>query len=316
LHADSDDDSIEFRHLESPINTRLRSEQITSAEEGVNTEIINMCDGTQDNGNVILKDVTGYENFSTNEKATEIRVEPTTDTLSYVNDVNDQNDNRLTIPYIVVDNAGHVVELGTKNFNVPHTFKYLTITDNDTDDFEAKTRHEEGTLEADQLTDTWTMSPQNKWIDISKDADDGITIGHKYSELAKHEFGKDLVIDDNIDGTKTKDCAFEFTMPITDNAGHIIDYTTHKIYIPYNFRNIALAVQSTEESKITTNDGTQEADSTIDTFTFATGNQWIEAKIGEDQITFAHALIKDKSTQKWEFRPTAFETDTDLEENQ
>lgn len=316
LKPHSDWDSLEFTHSVSPINTRLRSEQITSAEEGVNTEIINMCDGTQDNGNVILKDVTGYKNFSTNVGATEIRVEPTTDNLSYVNDINDQNDNRLTIPYIIVDNAGHVVELGTKNFNIPHTFKYLTITDNNTDDFEAKTRHEEGTLEADQLTDTWTMSPQNKWIDISKDTDDGITIGHKYSELAAHEFKNDLVIDDDIDGTKTNDCAFEFPMPITDNAGHIIDYTTHKIYIPYNFRNIALAAQSAAESKITTNDGTQEADSTIDTFTFATGNQWIEAKIDEDQITFAHALIKDQSTQKWEFKPTAFETDTDLEENQ
>ena len=418
-------DSLEFTHSVSPINTRLRSEQITSAEEGANTEIVNMCDGTQDNGNVILKDVTGYKNFSTNEDATEIRVEPTTDTLSYVNDVNDQNDNRLTIPYIIVDNAGHVVELGTKNFNVPHTFKYLTITDNNTDDFEVKTSHEEGTLEADQLTDTWHISPQNRWIDITADAaNDTVKFGHIYSTLAAHDFMDDIEIDDDIDGKSehsTKDCKFTFPMPITDNAGHIVDYATNSIYIPYNFRdivvadiegtmdddsvqtkgkleadkttdswtfasqnpwiriaadpetdkitighshssqlahdfatdvvidddidgtsehstkdcvytiplvetdnaghiigystksiyipynyrNITLNAQSSYEGPIKVSDGTQSADSTTDTFAFGTGNQWIEASIDEDQITFAHALIDDKANQKWEFKSIA-----------
>ena len=299
LHADSDDDSIEFRHLESQIISRLRAEQA----EG--SEYLNMYNGVDANGNVVLQDSTKFANFSTNADATEIKVEPTTDTLSYVKGTNDQDDNRLTIPYIVTDNAGHIVELGTKNFNVPHTFKYLTISDNNTDDIASGTRATPGTLEADQLTDTWTMAPQNKWIDISKDTDDGITIGHKYSELPAHDFMNDIVIDDDINGSKTTDCPFEFPMPITDNAGHIIDYTTKKIYIPYNYRNIALLAQSSSEDPITISDGTQSADSTIDTFTFATGNQWIEARIDEDKITLAHAPIDADATKNWEFKSTA-----------
>ena len=299
LHGNEDKDSIEFKHLESPIISRLRSEQA----EG--SEYLNMYNGVDDNGNVVLQDSTKFANFSTNVDATEIKVEPTTDTLSYVKGTNDQDDNRLTIPYIVADNAGHIVELGTKNFNVPHTFKYLTISDDNTDDIASGTRATPGTLEADQLTDTWTMAPQNKWIDISKDTDDGITIGHKYSELPAHDFMNDIVIDDDINGSKTTDCPFEFPMPITDNAGHIIDYTTKKIYIPYNYRNIALLAQSSSEDPITVSDGTQSADSTIDTFTFATGNQWIEARIDEDKITLAHAPIDADAQQNWEFKSTA-----------
>lgn len=299
LYGNEDKDSIEFKHLESPIITRLRAEQA----EGTN--YLNMYNGVNNNGNVVLQDSTQFANFSVNEGATEIKVEPTTDNLAYVKGTNDKDDNRLTIPYIVTDNAGHIVELGTKNFNVPHTFKYLTISDDNTDDIEGGTRFTEGTLEADQLTDTWTMAPQNKWIDISKDTDDGITIGHKYSELPAHDFMSDIVIDDDIDGSKTTDCPFEFPMPITDNAGHIIDYETKKIYIPYNYRNIALLAQSSSEDPITVSNGTQSADSTIDTFTFATGNQWIEARIDEDKITLAHAPIDADAEQNWEFKSTA-----------
>lgn len=302
LYGNEDKDSIEFKHLESPIIGRLLSEQA----EG--SKYLDMHKDFDDNGNVILQDLTQFGNFSTNTDATEIKVEPTTDTLSYIKGTKDQDDNRLTIPYIVTDNAGHIVELGTKNFNVPHTFKYLTISDDNTDDIVNGTRATPGTLEADQLTDTWTMAPQNKWIDISRDSDDGITIGHKYSELPKHDFMDDIDIDNNIDGSKTTDCSFEFPMPITDNAGHIVDYTTKKIYIPYNYRTIALLTQSSSEDSITVSDGTQTADSTIDTFTFATGNQWIEASIGDDQLTFAHAVIDKNATINWKFEASAKET--------
>ena len=42
-------------------------------------------------------------------------------------------------------------------------------------------------------------------------------------------------IDDDIDGSKEKDC--EFTIPLvkTDNAGHIIGYSTKTIYIDINY---------------------------------------------------------------------------------
>ena len=147
----------------------------------------------------------------------------------------------------------------------------------------------------------------NKWIgfNIDTDNDQLIQVLHTASTQAAHDFATDVVIDDDIDGSKGKDC--EFTIPLvkTDNAGHVIGYTTKTIYVPYGYHNIILAAQSAEETAITTSNGTQSADATNDNFTFATGNQWIEARVDEDKITFAHALIDDQATQKWEFKSTA-----------
>ena len=147
----------------------------------------------------------------------------------------------------------------------------------------------------------------NKWIGFNVDTDNDqlIQVLHTASAQAAHDFATDVVIDDDIDGSKGTDC--EFTIPLvkTDNAGHVIGYTTKTIYVPYGYHNIVLAAQSAAETAITTSNGTQSADATNDNFTFATGNQWIEARVDEDKITFAHALIDDQATQKWEFKSTA-----------
>lgn len=147
----------------------------------------------------------------------------------------------------------------------------------------------------------------NKWIGLNIDTDNDqlIQILHTASAQAAHDFAVDVVIDDNIDGTKGTDC--EFTIPLvkTDNAGHVIGYSTKTIYVPYGYHNIILAEQSSAETAIATSNGTQSADATNDNFTFATGNQWVEARVDEDKITFAHALIDDQATQKWEFKSTA-----------
>lgn len=154
---------------------------------------------------------------------------------------------------------------------------------------------------------TVNLKAGNKWIGLSIDTDNDqlIQILHSASAQEAHDFATDVVIDNDIDGTKGTDC--EFTIPLvkTDNAGHVIGYSTKTIYVPYGYHNIILAAQSDSESKITASNGTQSADATNDSFTFATGNQWIEARVDEDKITFAHALIDGDATQKWQFTPTA-----------
>ena len=214
-----------------------------------------------------------------------------------------QTDNKIILPVLETDNAGHVIGYSTNTFYIPHNFKSIVVTDNHSDTDSTQTND---TLTADNIVDTWTIAPQNKWIEIAADPkNDKITIGHKYSSQSKHNFAEDVVIDDDIDGTRGKDC--EFTIPLveTDNAGHVIGYTTKTIYVPYVYHDIALVEQSSAETAITTNNGEQSADATNDKFTFATGNQWIEARIDEDKITFAHALIDSEATQNWEFKSTA-----------
>lgn len=151
----------------------------------------------------------------------------------------------------------------------------------------------------------------NKWIGLNVQTDSAqqIQILHTKSEQSAHDFNTDVVIDDDLNGEKTedgwKDCPITLPFVITDNAGHITGYDTKTFYVPHNFRNIALTVQSISESEMTTSAGIMKPESVNDTFTFATGNQWIRGRVDEDKITFAHALIDSDATQNWEFKSVA-----------
>lgn len=152
-----------------------------------------------------------------------------------------------------------------------------------------------------------SLKAGNKWIglQVESGAEQRVSIKHMKSTLSEHNFVDDLYIDPNIDGTIQKDCKYTFPIIKTDNAGHVISYITDDVYIPYNFRNITLNAQSTAETEMASNSGTQSADNTNDTFTIGTGNQWITARIDDDQLTVAHALIDANAIKKWEFKSTS-----------
>ena len=295
LYGDEVDDSVEFKHSTSPVISRLHSEQAAGIK------YLNMYTTADENGNAVLQDSTGYQNFKINNESTEIRVEPTTDTLSYVYGVNDQDDNRLTIPYLTVDNAGHVVELGTKNFNIPHTYKHITLTEqSNSEDFITPN---DGNQEADLLADRLTFSTGNQWVE-ARIEDDKIIFAHaliKDKSIQKWEFkptafetDTDLEENQQTEGWEnSKKDGNELTIPnfAIDNAGHIVKWGEKKFYIPNNFRSIKLDPQSYAENAIEISNEIQEPNSLNDTFSFATGNRWIEARTDEDKITYSHKLV-------------------------
>jgi len=120
LHPDANDDSIEFEHTQSPLVTRLSYEVlntpgsmsvITAPEADVNSSV-------------------NTANFKAGVSGTELSLIPDSDTsIIYDGDDADKNDNRLTIPYITVDNAGHIIAASTKNYNIPHGFKKVRTTE-------------------------------------------------------------------------------------------------------------------------------------------------------------------------------------------
>lgn len=165
-----------------------------------------------------------------------------------------------------------------------------------------------GTIDTNANNDNEvSLKAGNKWIGLQVEpgAEQRVSIKHMKSTLSEHNFVDDIDINSNIDGTIQKDCKYTFPIIQTDNAGHVISYTTDDIYIPYNFRNIKLNAQSVAETQMTSNEGTQSADNTNDTFTVGTGNQWITTRIDDDAITVAHALVNSSATKKWEFKSTA-----------
>ena len=201
-----------------------------------------------------------------------------------------QTDNSIVLPFLKTDNAGHVVGYSTNKFYIPHTFKTITVTtDNDTDVDSVQTN---GNIVADNIVDTWTIAPQNKWIDIAADENnDKITIGHKYSPIAKWDFmpsASDALAKNNQDNS--------FTIPTfsTDNAGHIISTGSTTFYVPHTFKKIKVEAQSGVATEVTpsTTAAEIEAENIVDTFTIATGNKWVQTTSDEnnDKVTFSHKL--------------------------
>ena len=69
-----------------------------------------------------------------------------------------------------------------------------------------------------------------------------MSILHTKSTQEAHDFATDVKIDDDLDGSNgADDCLFTIPLVKTDNAGHVIGYSTKTIYVPYGYRNITLA---------------------------------------------------------------------------
>ena len=295
LHPNAEKDSIEFKHANSPIVTRLRAEQANGAG------YTDMFGAVGANSNVTLNDKTTFKNFSANTALTEITVEPTTDNLQYNSTNSDKNDNRLTIPSITVDNAGHVVEMKVKNFNIPHTFKKVqTTTIADTD--ESASLDQAGISIAESITDTLNIAPRNRWIDIATEntndaegaAEDKITFSHRLvpalntsvilngerrtsaSEIPTvYRYGlpqnKSVAnLDEAYNGGSgtANEVANTFNVPYieVDKAGHIVAAETHTITLPENYTTIKIGAASTSVGTGTT---TGAAGATSDTLAAA-----------------------------------------------
>ena len=273
LHPNAEKDSVEFKHANSPIVTRLRAEQADG------TGYTDMFEAVGENDNVTLNDKTTFKNFSANTALTEITVEPTTDKLQYNSTKPDQNDNRLTIPSITVDNAGHVVEMKVKNFNIPHTFKKVQTT-TIADINESASLDQAGISIAESITDTLNIAPRNRWIDIATEntndeegaAEDKITFSHRLvptlntsvtlngqrrtsadviPTVYRYGLPQDKSVTDfdaayNGGSGTAYEAENTFNVPYieVDKAGHVVAAETHIVTLPENFTTITIAEAS------------------------------------------------------------------------
>lgn len=282
LHPDDTDDSIEFEHTQSPIVNRLSFQALAYPDKITNIT------GPKDDANSTVDTA----NFKANADGTELTIVPdsdssivynTTKTDSGDNHHPDMNDNRLTIPYITVDNAGHVVAASTKNYNIPHGFKKVaTTTIGDTN--EEPSLDKAGISIAENISDTLNIAPRNRWIDIATettnnnegDEEDTITWSHRLiNDLSKvndkiekdgvsvdylngerrssedaiptvYRFGlpQDKNID-TLDKVNGKEAANTFNVPYVeiDKAGHVVAAETHTVELPENFTTVTLKPQ-------------------------------------------------------------------------
>lgn len=270
LHPDAADDSIEFEHTQSPLVAQLSFEGLNTPDTNVKIE----APADEVNSTV------NTENFVAIDEGTAIIIKPSIESdnevnnLIYNKDLIDKNDNRLTIPTITVDNAGHVIAAGTKNYNIPHSFKKIQTT-TIADIIEDVSIDQEGISIAENLSDTLELAPQNRWIDIATTVtnseegseNDKITFGHKLvpelnntvtlngerrtqeSEIPTvYRYG--LPADKNIaaldEANGINEAANTFNVPYieVDKAGHIVAAETHTIEIPDNYTTVTVGAVS------------------------------------------------------------------------
>lgn len=332
LHPDDRDDSIEFEHTQSPIVNRLSFQALAYPDKITNIT------GPEDDANSKVDTA----NFKANADGTELTIVPdsdssivynTTKTDSGDNHHPDMNDNRLTIPYITVDNAGHVIAASTKNYNIPHGFKKVaTTTIEDTN--EEPSLDKAGISIAENISDTLNIAPRNRWIDIATettnnnegDEEDTITWSHRLAPIEHfktdvvlngerrtseneiptvYRYGlpanKDISTLDNVNGNEATN-TFNIPYIEIDKAGHVVAAETHTVELPENFTTVTLKPQdeSTEaEAHTVTEDTVLAADTLTDNLTLKTVNRWIGIGLTDnednDEITFGHRLsdIKD-----------------------
>lgn len=289
LHPDDTDDSIEFEHTQSPLVTKLSYEILNTP--GKDQAIAGPA--------VDVNSSVSTENFQAIDNGTALVIKPSIASdnnvidLGYDGDVADRNDNRLTIPYITVDNAGHVVAAGTKNYNIPHGFKKIT-TSAVPDTNESPSHDKEGASIADNLADSVELTTQNRWIDIATEAHndeegkqlDTISFGHRLapafnpnkelngerrtqaSEIPNvYRYGleadKTVAVLDKENGLEP---ANTFNVPYIeiDKAGHVVHAETHIVTLPENYTTITVSKASEDDSTGASTTGT--AGNTSDDF--------------------------------------------------
>jgi hypothetical protein len=323
LHPDAVDDSIEFEHTQSELVNRLSYQDYATLEK-------NAIEGPAADVNSTVNTA----NFKANEDGTELTIVSDSDiALLYADTEYDSNDNRLTIPYIVVDNAGHVVSAGTKNYNIPNSFKKISTSIIE-DTNENESLDQAGISIAEEINDTLHLSSRNRWIDIATETtnnnegaeEDTITWSHRLvpalsenitlngnrrtldTEIPTvYRFGLEANKDiETLNKANGNEPANSFNIPYIeiDKAGHVVAAETHTVEIPEGYTTIKVGSASSEIVDAGAKEATLVADNLTEQLTIKPSNKWIkmsgENTDGADEISIGHIVSAMASTTQKE----------------
>ena len=219
----------------------------------------------------------------------------------------------------IVDDMGHIVAHNEEMVTLPYGFKYLEAKNNVTEDglnsdiySKSVTNMENQNIvdtkdkDSDKSTytrakntqDTLLFEAINKWLQVQltpKDLDnhgemsiggnikDTLTIAHEVHSIDRTAKSTNNNVADGITPNDTitiQDLEF-------DNAGHVTENHKHTYTLPYSYKHITTSHDGSVNS-ITQNTNTTTADNTQDKVEFAMGNKWLESKVENDKVTFAH----------------------------
>lgn len=194
----------------------------------------------------------------------------------------------------IVDTMGHVVGKNIETVTLPYGYKTFTTTGSNTNattdlDSAQDTVSADGatvtpgvaitnsSTTADNTQDSLAFNPHNKWIQV-KIADDNIAVAHEVHGIQTNSLTSD--INGNGDTITFQDLEF-------DAAGHVTKNQQHTYTLPYSFKTITPADQSTAVTSPSVNTNTITADNTQDGLIIATTNKWICTSASDTNNTFS-----------------------------
>lgn len=207
-------------------------------------------------------------------------------------------DNKFEVPCLKFDEAGHIIEAKTHTVTLPELFTKVNIGDANTttglNEGETTTTHTKGSLEADTMTDEFTIKPGNKWIQMTADENnDAFSIQHYVNKFTESTGA----INYNTATTKT----FNIQNIGWDEAGHLISSAKTTYTLPDGFKTIAIANNGSSTTTFSTaSNASLIAETLTDTATIDTGNRWLTlvADANNDKVTLSHAAAGNASTSK------------------
>lgn len=210
-----------------------------------------------------------------------------TNTISNKNDIittpnkgiNNSTDDTLKLYTPIVDAMGHVVGKNIETVTLPYGFKKITTNGeqmSETKDMVPAA----GTSIADNTQDEFSINVGNKWLHASMDdTTDTLTLAHEVNTIeSSNKTNTDL--NNGTDTITIQDTQY-------DKAGHVIANQNHTYILPYGYKTITPATQSTEIINPIVNTTPIVADNTQDTLTVASANKWIRISGNNDNDTLS-----------------------------
>lgn len=195
-------------------------------------------------------------------------------------------DNTFEVPCFLFDEAGHILNAETHTVTLPESFSSIVI--GAASEATVNTQHIEGEIVADAMTDTLTLNPGNKWIQMKTDINnDSVSIQHFVEQFNEDTTGKINFNDENSSES------FDIQQIGWDAAGHLTSSKKVTYSLPKGIKTIG--IKNSGANKVdagTKSDDTSLVAKTItDIVTVDTGNRWIllQADTNNDKFIISHA---------------------------
>lgn len=203
-------------------------------------------------------------------------------TKSDVNRGDLDNDNTFEVPCFSFDEAGHITEARTHTVTLPELFNKINVVGNSTNVNDST--YTAGLIEADNLNDTVTLAPGNKWIELTaRPLEDTVGFSH-YVKAFSETTGS---IDYNNAGAANENKQFQIQDITWDEAGHLVASKRTTYQLPDGFKTIVIKNDGNNSLGFAAaNGGNLVADLVADTTTINTGNRWIKLVANPDADTY------------------------------